>query len=109
MRLLCSCNCPVWKGTGPPEQCGAERKLRSVLRNTFGYESFRPGQLQAVLAVAHGQDVFVCVPTGGGKSLCMYLVPLAIGSDTMGVVVSPLVGLMKQQVMVYMLRGVRGR
>ena len=59
MQLLCSSNCPVWKGTGPPEQCVAERKLRSVLRNTFEYESFRPGQLQAVLAVAHGQDVFV--------------------------------------------------
>ena len=95
MQLLCSSNCPVWKGTGPPEQCAAERKLRSVLRNTFGYESFRPGQLQVVLAVAHGQDVFVRVPTGGGKSLCiiMYLVPLAIGSGAMGVMVSPLVAL----------------
>ena len=94
LQLLCT-DCPSGK---PGEQCAAQRKLHSVLRNTFHYERFRPGQLEAILPVAHGKDVFVRMPTGGGKSLCMYLVPLSISSETMGIVISPLVGLIEQQV-----------
>ena len=57
-----------------------------------------PGQLEALLAVFHGRDVFMQMHTGGGKSLCMYIVPLAFVGDAMGIVVSPLIGLMEQQV-----------
>lgn len=72
--------------------------LLSVLRNIFHHNSFRPGQLEAVMQVAHGKDVFVRLPTGGGKSVCMFLVPLAMGGEAMGIVISPLIGLIDQQV-----------
>ena len=42
--------------------------------------------------------MFVRMPTGGGKSLCMFLIPLSLGNDSLGIMVSPLVGLMEQQV-----------
>jgi len=73
--------------------------LESVLRDTFHFQSFLPGQLEAVLAIAHGKDVFVRMPTGGGKTLCMYLVPLSISDEAMGIIISPLIGLMEQQVL----------
>lgn len=88
----------MWTNGRPGEQCAAQSKLKSVLSSIFHYEYFRPGQLEAVLPVAHGKDVFVRLPTGGGKSLCMYLIPLSISSEAMGIVISPLVGLMEQQV-----------
>ena len=95
---LCSSDCPVWKSGGSGEQCTAHQKLVSVMRETFHYEQFRPGQLEAMLPVAHGKDVFIRMPTGGGKSLCMFLVPLAVSSEAIGVIISPLVGLVEQQV-----------
>ena len=55
-----------------------------------------PGQLEALLPVAHGKDVFVCMPTGGGKSLCMFLIPLSPGKAAMGIIISPLIGLIEQ-------------
>lgn len=88
----------MWNGSRPGEKCVAQQKLECVLKDTFHYEHFRPGQLEAVLPTAHGKDVFVRIPTGGGKSLCMYLVPLAISNEAMGIIISPLVGLMEQQV-----------
>ena len=47
---------------------------------------------------AHAQDTFVRMPTGGGNTLCMFLMPLSMSSDAMGVIISPLVGLIEQQV-----------
>ena len=78
---------------GPSEGCAAEAKLKSVLNTTFHFTQFLAGQLKALLAM----DVFVHMCTGGGKSLYMYGVPLAIG----GVIISPLVGLMEQQISLY--------
>ena len=86
---------------GPSEGCAAEAKLKSVLNTTFHFTQFLAGQLEALLAIAHKKDVFVHMRTGGGKSLCMYGVPLAIGGEAMGVIISPLVGLMEQQVSLY--------
>ena len=69
---------------------------RSVLRDTFGYAGFRPGQGAVVEAVLEGRDCLVLMPTGGGKSLC-YQIPAMVRPGT-GVVVSPLIALMQDQV-----------
>ncbi|HEY7619472.1 MAG TPA: RecQ family ATP-dependent DNA helicase [Solirubrobacteraceae bacterium] len=71
----------------------------TALRRLFGFESFRPGQAEAVAAVAGPgppRDVLVVMPTGAGKSLC-YQLP-ALMRDDLTVVVSPLVSLMQDQV-----------
>ena len=46
----------------------------------------------------HGKDVFVRMGTGSGKTLCMFLVPLAASNVATGLIISPLIGLMEQQV-----------
>ena len=69
---------------------------RSVLRDTFGYGEFRPGQEAVIRAVLEGRDCLVLMPTGGGKSLC-YQIP-AMVRPGIGVVVSPLIALMQDQV-----------
>ena len=69
---------------------------RSVLRDTFGYGDFRAGQEAVIQAVLEGRDCLVLMPTGGGKSLC-YQIPAMVRPGT-GVVVSPLIALMQDQV-----------
>jgi len=78
-------------------------RARQVLRSTFGYADFRPGQEQAVSAVLAGRDTLVILPTGGGKSLCFQVPALLLPGLT--VVVSPLISLMKDQVDALTARG----
>ncbi len=67
-----------------------------LLQNVFGYPAFRGQQAEIVQHVASGGDALVLMPTGGGKSLC-YQIP-AMLRDGVGVVVSPLIALMQDQV-----------
>jgi ATP-dependent DNA helicase RecQ len=77
----------------------------TVLRDTFGFEQFRSHQNDIISSVIDGQDALVLMPTGGGKSLC-YQIP-AIVRDGCGVVISPLIALMKDQVDALQELGVR--
>ncbi|MBO0817396.1 MAG: DNA helicase RecQ [Actinobacteria bacterium] len=67
-----------------------------VLRRVFGYDTFRDGQREIIDHLARGQDALILMPTGSGKSLC-YQIP-ALVRDGTGVVVSPLIALMQDQV-----------
>lgn len=71
-------------------------KALHILETVFGYPSFRGQQADIVQHVVQGGDALVLMPTGGGKSLC-YQVP-ALVRDGVGVVVSPLIALMQDQV-----------
>ncbi|MCL3881669.1 DNA helicase RecQ [Marivita sp. GX14005] len=68
----------------------------AILRDVFGFDSFRPGQAEIVDAVAQGENVLAIMPTGGGKSLCFQLPALVRHGVT--VVISPLIALMRDQV-----------
>lgn len=76
----------------------ADRKIEihKALKHYFGFEKFKGQQLDIISALLDGEDVFVLMPTGGGKSMC-YQLP-ALMSEGTAVVISPLIALMKNQV-----------
>jgi ATP-dependent DNA helicase RecQ len=76
-----------------------------LLRRVFGYDAFRPGQQEIIEHVVAGGDALVLMPTGGGKSLC-YQIP-ALARPGVGVVISPLIALMQDQVDALRALGVR--
>ncbi|MER6498991.1 DNA helicase RecQ [Streptomyces sp. NPDC001455] len=82
-----------------------ESEARRTLHRVFGYEAFRGEQEAVVDHVVAGGDAVVLMPTGGGKSLC-YQIPALVRSGT-GVVVSPLIALMQDQVDALRALGVR--
>ncbi|NTW40182.1 MAG: DNA helicase RecQ [Cellulomonadaceae bacterium] len=76
-----------------------------VLRTVFGYDAFRGEQAEIIDTVVAGGDALVLMPTGGGKSLC-YQIPALVRPGT-GVVISPLIALMQDQVDALSALGVR--
>ncbi|MDN3479111.1 MULTISPECIES: DNA helicase RecQ [unclassified Curtobacterium] len=87
------------------EAAGPRSAALDVLQRVWGYDAFRGEQAQIIDRVVAGGDALVLMPTGGGKSLC-YQVPSLV-RDGIGVVVSPLIALMQDQVDALAANGVR--
>ena len=66
---LCKKPYSVYKSTS--SLCASKRRSEYCLEKYFKFSSFHPGQLDAILPILHGKDVFVRMATGSGKSLCM--------------------------------------
>jgi len=82
-----------------------EQSAIDTLSSVFGYDNFRPLQLEIIKSLCQGQDVLAIMPTGGGKSIC-YQVPSLMQNGT-GIVISPLIALMDDQVSALKLLGIR--
>ena len=72
------------------------KESKKILKEIFGYDSFRSNQGKIINSVVEGDNVCVLMPTGGGKSLC-YQIPSLI-RDGVGIIISPLIALMEDQV-----------
>ena len=80
-------------------------RAEELLKHTFGYLQFRGAQREIIQKTLDGKDALVLMPTGGGKSLC-YQIPSVV-RDGMGIVVSPLIALMQDQVAALQQSGLR--
>ncbi len=83
----------------------AIQQAKSILKNTFGYNEFRHHQEAIIQSVLDGKDALALMPTGGGKSLCYQIPSLVL--DGVGIIVSPLIALMQDQVSALTQLGIR--
>jgi ATP-dependent DNA helicase RecQ len=81
------------------------QRAKQILQSTFGYDAFRHNQHEIIQTLLEGGDAFVLMPTGGGKSLC-FQIP-AMLREGVGIVVSPLIALMQDQVDALLQLGIR--
>ena len=81
------------------------KHAHELLQNTFGYTDFRHHQSDIIQSLLNGEDALVLMPTGGGKSLC-YQIPAMI-RDGVGIIISPLIALMQDQVDALQQLGIR--
>ncbi len=88
-----------------PAPADSMQRAEQVLQTVFGYTEFRDNQAAILEALLQGRDVLTLMPTGGGKSLC-YQIPAIVRSGV-GVVISPLIALMQNQVDALSQLGVR--
>ena len=95
---------PLMSDLFPPDLLQQDQATH-VLRSVFGYDRFRPPQDEVVAHLIAGGDSLVLMPTGGGKSLC-FQIPALVRFGT-GIVVSPLIALMQDQVAALRQAGVR--
>src|SRR6266404_7345181 len=98
-------NASARRGWWPGAVMPLNKQALAVLNQVFGYPEFRGHQAAVIEHVASGGDALVLMPTGSGKSLC-YQIP-ALLREGMGVVVSPLISLMQDQVAALAELGVR--
>ncbi|WP_328994992.1 DNA helicase RecQ [Kribbella sp. NBC_01245] len=96
---------PPTLDTLTPEIASEVSEALAVLNRVFGYDAFRGEQQEIIEHVISGGDALVLMPTGGGKSLC-YQIPALVRSGV-GVVISPLIALMQDQVDALTTAGVR--
>ena len=82
-----------------------EKNPQTLLNNIFGYDKFRPLQQEIIDRTLAGNDSFVLMPTGGGKSMCFQIPALCF--DGITIVVSPLISLMKDQVQALESNGIK--
>ena len=87
------------------QQVGADMAVDCVLKDVFGFDTFRDGQREIIEHLLAGRSALAVFPTGGGKSLCYQLPALML--DGMTLVVSPLIALMKDQIDFLVDKGVR--
>ncbi|KAA0041763.1 ATP-dependent DNA helicase RecQ-like isoform X1 [Cucumis melo var. makuwa] len=79
--------------------------MEAILKSCFGFSAFRPYQKEIVQDILLGKDCLVVMSTGSGKSLCYQVPPLVVGKT--GIVVSPLLSLMQDQVMALKQKGIK--
>jgi ATP-dependent DNA helicase RecQ len=86
----------VGKRTGTVALKGSQYDIHGALETYFGFREFKGTQEKSIRSLLSGQDTFVIMPTGGGKSLCYQLPAMIL--DGCAIIVSPLIALMKNQV-----------